>query len=1073
MKPPATVFLATALICAPLLADQALFRNASISYGGGAILEMTATDVNHDGKQDVIVFQAVSPSQSACSVITMFGNGDGTFRAPVKTAIASCGSIAMGDVDSDGNVDVVVSAYEGLIEVYRGTRDGSFTLRSTKTRAGYGGMNPLLTDLNGDGKLDLITSTACCQTSQTFRGNGDGTFADGVLQPDFLPLLSGIAAGDFNGDGRTDVLASTASLTPGGRWPDFYGRQSLITGRGDGNFNAPSLLSRDGGVAAVGDFNGDLRTDYVSMGAPTGFAFVHIGKGDGTFTTGATYITGAVSRALSVDLDGDGKLDIVAAGQDIVAVMRGNGDGTFVVNSYVGKPRTLETGLAATLVIADFDGDHHLDVLAGSDETLTLLHGNGDGSLAGYRKAFLETIKTAGAETGSIKGTLGGLAVADFNGDGKPEIVSKADGLVIIFNRGDGGFGPPLPLEVSNGASTTDPSVAVIPIAFAAADVNRDGKADIVVMSRRVNPASGYPYTSEVLTYLGNGDGTFHAAKATTFDDFFGNLTLHDMNGDGKLDALIFSRDFFSGRTRLFLGNGDGTFSLPIVLPGSPDHIADFNGDGLADFISNSGFYSSGYKVLLNNGSGRYKEKETVDIPWYRRAIAVGDFNNDGKQDFIDANYTGVVMRLGNGDGTFTDLPPFTLQNLTVDHIEGPSTVTADFNGDGNLDLAFENQILLGKGDGTFREIVPCVVARRPYSSDNPPIELAAGDIDGNGSDDLLLLDKNNVAVSILLTRTTAAGTTPLSLSASTSMPTLHPGEPVVVTVAAWTPSTYVPSGGIRIDDNGVFAAFAAWKDGSASATVAPPSVGQHTITASYRGDDVFVAGSAAVTQTAVKLDTQLGLRFYPPTPQVRGRTFVSADILPKQTSTTPPSGTVTIREGDTVLFTGAYPPRGGFPPSNQSAGFSYRFPTIGTHALTLDYSGDANYQAGSVTVAVPVTKAVGTVQLTTSPSSLKAGQSLTVQARVTAYRDLACCEEAIDGGTVTFRDFGAAIGTGPLVNGIASITIQPASGPHSYSATYNGNVNTDPVSSASTDYIVDAPPCAPPSDCSRRRAVH
>jgi hypothetical protein len=227
------------------------------------------------------------------------------------------------------------------------------------------------------------------------------------------------------------------------------------------------------------------------------------------------------------------------------------------------------------------------------------------------------------------------------------------------------------------------------------------------------------------------------------------------------------------------------------------------------------------------------------------------------------------------------------------------------------------------------------------------------------------------------------------------------------------------------------------------------------------------------VTQTAVKLDTELQLRFYPTTPQVRGKTSVSADIFPKQTSTTSPSGTVTIREGDTVLFTGPYPPRGGFPPSNQSAGFSYRFPTIGTHALTLDYAGDANYQAGSVTVAVPVAKAVGTVQLTTSPSSLKAGQNLTVQARVTAYRDLACCEEAIDGGTVTFRDFGAAIGTGPLVNGIASISIQPTSGPHSYSATYNGNVYTDPVSSASTDYIVDAPPCAPAANCSRRRAVH
>ncbi len=167
------------------------------------------------------------------------------------------------------------------------------------------------------------------------------------------------------------------------------------------------------------------------------------------------------------------------------------------------------------------------------------------------------------------------------------------------------------------------------------------------------------------------------------------------------------------------------------------------------------------------------------------------------------------------------------------------------------------------------------------------------------------------------------------------------------------------------------------------------------------------------------------------------------------------------------MLFTGPYNTAG------YSTGLSYRFPTIGTHTLTLDYSGDANYQAGSVTVAVPVTKAVGTVQLTTSPSSpLQAGQNLTLRAFVTAYHD-SCCEESIDGGTVTFRDLGAVIGTVPLARGLASITIQPVAGHHSYSATYNGNVYTDPVSSAVTDYTVDAAPCAPASNCSRRRAAH
>jgi hypothetical protein len=576
------------------------------------------------------------------------------------------------------------------------------------------------------------------------------------------------------------------------------------------------------------------------------------------------------------------------------------------------------------------------------------------------------------------------------------------------------------------------------------------------------------------MAYLGNGDGTFRSTRPTTVDEFFDHLVLKDVNGDGRLDALIFWTGIFNNHARLLFSNGDGTFSLPIALSRNPDLIADFNGDGFADYISNVGSALVGYVLLTNNhGSGTFKDD--VAALFNRRPIAVGDFNHDGKADLVDAGYSPATarMRLGKGDGTFTDLPEFTVAGIYDDSAK---TVTADFDGDGNLDLAFENQVMLGKGDGTFREIVACAAARPPfadYTKPRPAVELAAADIDGNGSDDLLILDKANVAVSTLLTRTTAAGTTPLSLTASTSSSNLHAGESVVVTVASSTSSMNVPSGGIRIDDNGAFAALAPWTDGSASMAVAAPSVGRHTFTASYLGDDVFAAASAAVTQTVVMLDTQLGLRLSPSTPQVQGRTFISADVFPKQTSTTLAHGTITIREGDTVLFTGPYHTDNNFPGYNNATGFSYRFPTIGTHTLTLDYSGDANFPAGSLTVAVPVAKAFGAVLLTTSPDTLNAGNRLTVQARVTAYRNLNCCEEFIDGGTVTFRDRNAVIGTVTLVRGYASVTIQPAAGYHSFTATYEGNVYTDPVASDSTDYIVDAVPCAPASNCSRRRAVH
>jgi adhesin/invasin len=1016
MKPPATVLLATALICAPLLADQALFRNASISYGGGAVLDMKAADVNHDGKQDVILLQKAE-GKVDCRLITLFGNGDGTFRDPVKTPVTAQGSIAAGDLDGDGNVDVVLSGSDQIfIEVYRGNSDGSFTLRSTKKPANiYTGGNLILTDLNGDGKLDLISQYG---RIITFRGNGDGTFADGVMQPG--PYNNGwfdIVAGDFNGDGKTDVLASTS-----------YDGQIVWSGNGDGSFNAPTYVSIDGSMVAPGDFNGDGKLDYLSIDPANGWAFVHISKGNGTFIAGANYLTGVNSRVFAIDFDGDGKLDVVAAGKELVTVMRSNGDGTFALNHYVAK--------ATALVIADFDGDHHLDLLTGAntelyrfnggylqnsyaDPVLNLLHGNGDGTLAAYRKSFLGRNATG---SGSHQSSVRGIAVADFNGDRKPDVVSRNDGIIVMLNRGDGGFGSPLPLEVPPGVEA--------PLGFATGDVNRDGKADIVVVG------------SHVWTYLGNGDGTFHSAAPGVllpyyFYGYYNRLTLKDMNGDGTLDAIIFSpAPYGSGEARLLLGNGDGTFAGPILLPRVPDQIADFDGDGLPDFASNTNSY--GYTFLHNNGNGTFTAGTTVRD---RSAIAVGDFNNDGKPDLIDGR-----MRLGKGDGTFTDLP---LQFPSGSSLA--QTVTADFDGDGNLDLAFQNEVMLGNGDGTFRALIPCVLT-------DPWPELAAADIDGNGSDDLLLLDSTNAAVNVLLTRRTALGTTPLSFTETTSLSTLHPGETVTVTIRASTSSTFVPLGTVRIDADGAFAGFATLKDGIGSLTWAPQSVGEHTITASYVGDDVFAAGSTAVTRTAVKLDSKLNLSRDPASPQVQQLTTLFPSVSPQQPSTTSPTGTITVREGDTVLHAGPY---------DSSRLFTYGFPTPGTHTLTIDYSGDANYTAASTTVALSVTKAVATVKLTTSPSSpLKAGQSLTLQAAVTASISL-------DGGTVTFRDFGAAIRTVPLAGGSASITIEPAAGFHSYSATYDGNAGLDPASSSFNDYVVNTVPCTPAANCSRRRAVH
>src|SRR3954454_15193508 len=97
MKLPVPLLFAAALVCVPLAADQALFRNAMIGYGGGSVIDMKTADVNHDGKADVILVQEFGAT-GVSSLITLLGNGDGTFRTPVKTPIATPGLIAVADL---------------------------------------------------------------------------------------------------------------------------------------------------------------------------------------------------------------------------------------------------------------------------------------------------------------------------------------------------------------------------------------------------------------------------------------------------------------------------------------------------------------------------------------------------------------------------------------------------------------------------------------------------------------------------------------------------------------------------------------------------------------------------------------------------------------------------------------------------------------------------------------------------------------------------------------------------------------------------------------------------------------
>lgn len=262
------------------------------------------------------------------------------------------------------------------------------------------------------------------------------------------------------------------------------------------------------------------------------------------------------------------------------------------------------------------------------------------------------------------------VALADFNGDGKMDIVFAAmeftpeDG--VLLGNGDGSFRL-VPLQ----------GIESEPAGVIAADFNGDGKPDL---------ALSWPYQTQL--YLGKGDGAFTDPVIVPACDSLAAVA--DLNRDGRQDLIC--------GAFILLGNGDGTFHPgPGVLDGNPVLVADFNGDGSPDVLLTTA--TGQLAVALGRGDGTFAPDLAISAALIPQSILTGDFNRDGRMDLLGESTNGTKIEVlpGNSDGTFG--PVIT----TASGTSGPVTATADFNGDGKLDLVAGDAVFEGNGDGTFR----------------------------------------------------------------------------------------------------------------------------------------------------------------------------------------------------------------------------------------------------------------------------------------------------------------------------------------------------------------------------------
>lgn len=620
---------------------------------------IAVADFNKDGVGDVIISGNITGTTTSRLAI-LKGRRDGTLDPPqiLNLNDLAYGPLAAGDLNGDGWADLVQISYtQNPASVLVMSNDGRGNLQQTSslTIPGIFPSLPILADMNGDAKLDLVISEKD-PTAIYVVNNVGGAFGSPVQVASISANNRSFSVADLNGDGRPDILYTGVDAGTG------QDQLRLLLNMGNGSFSdtLPVGLGGVSGRITTADLNHDGLADLAVQSMSTSFNIVlqvYLNLGNAAFSLASTRTIAPAGFASYIlvagDFDNDGQMDLGGINGEThpahILYLWGDGLGNFT-------PQQVNGPMGAYITSGDVNGDGIPDVVV-PDRFIAV-----SVSLGRRDRNFPSPVSLAPFNAG-------GLSAADVDGDGLPDLFVNGNSVVripgtIFLNKGNGVF---------------QLSASVTPDALMIADLDGDGRAELI--------GAG----STLLIWPGTGDPTFSGAPVPVTVSFpIFDLKIADLDKDGQLDLVLVGTNF-SGT--ILYGKGNFRFDSVQVPFQGPIVVGDFNGDGFGDI-------ASPVVTFLGSANRTFQSVRTdLNLSAVSGHIPVGgDFNGDGKLDIAFLNDNIVEIEYGRGDGTFF------LQGAVALEDRGGAITVSDYNGDGLQDIAvgllFAHQMVILTNDG-------------------------------------------------------------------------------------------------------------------------------------------------------------------------------------------------------------------------------------------------------------------------------------------------------------------------------------------------------------------------------------